>query len=118
MNCGARAWPPSLRPSREPNHAIAIDCVSFSRIGEVDMPLYRVLRYHEDTRTISEHLNVDAKNALAAALVVCAGPLVPSGPLELFQAYVTLMNNATEFAFFFAPLGSFGTFGKRIPRRS
>lgn len=82
------------------------------------MALYRVLRFHEDTRTISEHLDVDAKSALAAALVVCAGPLVPSGPLELFQAYVTLMGNATEFAFFFAPVGSFGTFGKRLPRRS
>ena len=81
------------------------------------MALYRVLRFHEDTRTISEHINIDAKNALGAALAVCAGPLAASGPLELFQAYVTLMNNATEFAFFFAPMGSLGTFGKRLPQR-
>jgi hypothetical protein len=80
------------------------------------MPLYRVLRFDEDTRTISEHLNVDAKDAFAAAAAVCAGPLVASGPLELFQAYVMLMDNAADFAFFFAPLGSVGTFGKRMPR--
>jgi hypothetical protein len=79
------------------------------------MPLYRVLRFHEDTRTISEHLNVAGGNALAAALAVCARPLVASGSLELFQAHVAPMDNPTEFAFFFAPLGSSGSFGKRIP---
>lgn len=79
------------------------------------MPLYRVLRFNEGTRTISEHLDVEAKDALAAAVMMCAGPLVASGPLELFQAYVTLMDNPTEFALFFAPLGSQGTFGRRLP---
>lgn len=79
------------------------------------MPLYRVLRFNEDTRTVSEHLNVDAKNALGAALDVCDGPLVASGPRELFQAYVTPMHNPVEFTFFFAPKGSAGTFGKRMP---
>jgi hypothetical protein len=40
---------------------------------------------------------------------------IRAGSLELFQAYIALMDNPTEFAFFFAPLGSIGSFGKRIP---
>ena len=82
------------------------------------MPLYRALRFNEDICTVSEHRNVNAKNALGAALGVCGGPLVTSGTRELFQAYVTLMDNAAECRFFFAPMGSFGTFGKHIPTQS
>jgi hypothetical protein len=112
IGCGGHAW--QLLLQKPPRDANVLPRPSWLRRELV--PLYRVLRFDEGTRTISEHLNIEATNALAAALMVCSGPLVPTGPLELFRAYVTLEGDTNDFAMFFAPRGSHGTFGRRLPR--
>jgi hypothetical protein len=78
------------------------------------MSYYRILRFHEDTRSISEHLNVEAHDALAAAQLICPDPLVAFGPPERFRAYVTRMDNPCQFVLFYSPPGSIGTFGRRL----
>lgn len=67
------------------------------------MDLYRVLRYEGDARKGTEHLNVEATDAMKAAVAICGAPLVASGEHGPLCANVAPMDRPVELRLFYRP---------------
>jgi hypothetical protein len=67
------------------------------------MPLYRVISFTPDLQE-TVHTDVEAADAMAAALAICGGPLVEKpGDKTHFVAHVAPMNRPVDLRLFYRP---------------